>query len=230
MMVEPVAGVDVEAPWRHLHPGGTVGVAEKHQIQLVIVEELIASPPLQFQVSGRPGSLGGTGGSNLGSGDAPSHGRAHIRMEPAEGPACQARSENPTKCPVSQVPSTQAVSMRHEAAAARELPGERLPVEVQADLVGEVGSTPPIMVASHEVDRHAAVHDLGQKPEGASVPSGDHAAIFKPEIEEIPIDEKCRSLWGRPSEPTVEGSGRGVRYGSEVHIARDEHWRIVHRR
>lgn len=108
---------------------------------------------------------------------------------------------------------------------ARRVPGQgprhRLVEEFDADLVPQVPTTPPIMVAAHEGDWNTRGHDHPKPFQERLVPTGDPPLVFEPEIEEISIDQDRRRAGRGVVEPLEKRLLVSRRTCSEMDIGGD---------
>jgi hypothetical protein len=188
-MLEPVAGVQVIAPGNDLHAGRSVGMTKEDGIQGVILFQLQRSPAPQLHLPGGRRIFLGFG-PELGPRDVPGDPGSDVGVKPAKGPLGEASSKDRSERSISQVPSTQSIAMSDEATTTGQLQRHRFPMEVDADLVGEEGPSPPVVVPSDQVDRKAIVHQVSKDPQSPAIPSWDDRPVFEPEVEEVSIDDQ----------------------------------------
>ena len=121
-----------------------------------------------------------------------------------------------------EISTTQPIAMRQQRAEAGELHHDRLIVEIDADLIAQHATAPPVVVAPHHGDAHAAVDDFPEELEHGVVPLSVPPPVFEPEIEEITVQDDVRGGGGGLFQPAekrllLDHGGR-----AEVDVGGDE--------
>jgi hypothetical protein len=85
--------------------------------------------------------------------------------------------------------------MSDERSFAREEHLHRFLVKDHSDLICEIAASPPVVVASHEVNRDTGIADLAKEMEHPIVAGWNPGSPFEPEVEEVSVqeDQACRS-------------------------------------
>jgi len=148
---------------------------------------------------------------------------AHVGMQ---------RPERPDRHPVTRdlvhqagapVLLGQPVAVGHEGAATRHVELGFPGVEGDAQVVGEKVAAPPIVVAAHERDGHAAGPQGVELRDRAEVTARDHRAVLEPEVEQIAVDEeRVPEIRHRIEEAMKHGRDRG-RDLAEMRVGDDDH-------
>jgi hypothetical protein len=90
------------------------------------------------------------------------------------------------------------------------------------DLFLQEGSTPPVVIAADEANGHAAVHQGGERPQHASMASGNDRLVLEPEVEQIAVDDHLGSRLAGVREPAQEGALLFAGDCAQVGVADDE--------
>src|SRR5213075_2770435 len=159
---------------------------------------------------------------------------AEIRMEqPVEADAHRA-AQHAAEDAVAEVAADQAVAMVEPQPTP--LRDDRQPAVVHghADVLGEEGPEPEIVVAVEIGDREAGLAQPLEHHQRREVPARDRAAVLEPEIEQIADDVEVGGASGQSVQEFVKPRlARRLLVpaaGSEMGVAHEEQWPIAHDR
>src|SRR5213592_2014556 len=115
---------------------------------------------------------------------------AHVGMQHPERPNRRPVTRDPVHDTGAPVLLGQPVAVSHERAASGHVELGFPRMEGDAQVVDEKVAAPPIVVAAHERDGHAARPQGVELRDRAEVTARDHRAVLEPEVEQIAVDEQ----------------------------------------
>ena len=116
---------------------------------------------------------------------------------------------------------TQSVAMLDSRAPARELTNPWTDVIGNSDIVTENITAPAVMVPGYPEDFEPAVAQLGERSQGAKAGTRDDCLPFKPEVEEIAIDDERASAPAKVSQKPHETALSVARRHADVRIGNE---------
>src|SRR5213083_2757539 len=166
-----------------------MGVRENHELQ-------VRSSPQQLLGVLRLGSLGTVEHGPVAgvvrelAGKLVRDPGAHVGMERAERPDGHPVTRDLVHHAGAPVLLGQPVAVGHERAASRHVELGFPRMKGDAQVVDEKVAAPPIVVAAHERDGHAARPQGVELRDRAEVTARDHRAVLEPEVEQVAVDEQ----------------------------------------
>ena len=145
-------------------------------------------------------------------------------MKPAEEPPRYGVAQEEAQAPVPEVSLSQPVAVGEEHGPAEKLDPDRLLMEFHSDAVAEEAAPPPVVVATHEQDRHTGLHEVGKRGQHPHMFGEHDPAVLEPEVEEVAVDDQAASRFLDVEQPAPEcffGVGRDR---AKVYVGNEKGW------
>lgn len=134
-----------------------------------------------------------------------------LRMKCPKRQHCRPAANDRFQEPVFQIAFADAIAMRHERGAPRELYPDWIRMKVDPHLLLKEAAAPGVVVSTHHCDRHSGFDQIGQGGQHAKVLSGYDGAVLEPEVEEVTRQEKGTSVgthvFKKAQEPPFRSGG-----------------------
>ncbi len=225
-MADPISRVEIVTSGANFNQAWNVTVAEGDQLYGRVCGEGLASKGLKLLSSRRPGiriSMPGLcAADELGQGTRP------IGMNMTERRAGHSASDDSLEHAVTEVSITEPVTMRQVGESATDTGRDRTFDQFDAYLIGEERSSPGIMVPTDEPHSNAGIDQVCERLEGSEVFTKHNRAIFKPEIEQVAIDDKFTGDPGYKRKEIVKSRFAGFWSGAKVGVRNDNALKLTH--